>query len=59
MLYNVRESPKYLPQTAARLVDEGLLVGADVLVLNACQNSNFVQGVFLLLVGELYHFHLL
>ena len=49
----------YLPERTARVVYEGFLVRYYVRVTYGGQNSNLVQGVFLLLVRQVEHLDLL
>ena len=49
----------YLPERAARVVYEGFLVRHYVWVTYGSQNSNLIEGVFLLLVGQVEHLDLL
>ena len=59
---NGREMVKraaHLPKRACAFVDEGLVVGADVLVLDRGEDSHLVERILFLLVRELAHLDLL
>ena len=46
-------------QARAGFVDKSFFVGDNVLVVDACQNSDLVQCVLFLLVRQVRHFHFL
>ena len=59
---NEREMVKrvaHLPKRACAFVDEGLMVGADVLVLDRGEDSHLVERILFLFVGEFAHLDLL
>ena len=49
---------KDLPERASAFVNEGLMVGTDVLVLDRGKDSHLIESVLFLLVGELAHLDL-
>ena len=59
---NEREMVKrvaHLPKRACAFVDEGLMVGTDVLVLDRGEDSHLVERILFLFVGEFAHLDLL
>lgn len=48
-----------LPQTTTWLINESLLIGADIGVLDTGKNADLVQGILLFLVGQFDHFDFL
>jgi len=46
-------------KTAAGFVDKCFFIRADVRMFDTGKNTNFIEGIFLLFVGELDHFDFL
>lgn len=50
-----KATQRHLPKGAGGLINEGLVVPANVVVLDRRENANFVESVLLFFFGELSH----